>query len=103
MSTDPPGNLLVGASSTGFDGDNGIDGTDIPLRNQRDLDLSLERFGREKVDHWLPTCLFYKKVELVPVLKSHFLDCGRCRATLGFKYQIPIMATTPLFRGSQVY
>ena len=75
MGTDPPCNLLVGANSTGFNGDDGIDGTEIPLRNQRELDLSLERIGREKVDHWLAPTLFPEKVDLLPVLNSHFLDC----------------------------
>ena len=42
MGTDSPHNLLVRANSTWFDGDNRIDGTENPLWNQRDLDLSLE-------------------------------------------------------------
>lgn len=58
MGTDPPRNLLVGANGTGFDGDYGIDGTEIPLRNQRELDLSFERLGREKVYDRLAPSLF---------------------------------------------
>ena len=77
MGTDLPRYLLVGENSTGFNGDDGIDGTEFPLRNQRKLDLSLERLGREKVDHWLAPYLVLNKVEIVPILNSQSLDCRK--------------------------
>jgi len=56
--------------------------------NQRELNLGLERVGREKVDHRLPPGLFPSNEEQVPVLISHFLNCFRWRTVLGLGREV---------------